>query len=133
MLAQSCLSGRVGSGGQLSAHTVVVALDRRVELALDRKVRVHWQRTGRLEVLKNDVWLGQKKLVAEEISNLLQVDLVELMVLERGLEAAQALEDRDDLALRVPESDGRVLAWLERLSCRLCSLAIYAWFFGKGR
>ena len=74
-------------------------------------------------MLENDVWLAQEELVPQQVSHLLNIDLVEVMLVERALEAAQALEDLEDLPLRIPDLDVRVLASSENggLGDLLCS------------
>ena len=77
-------------------------------------------------MLKNDVRLGKKKLVTKKVSDLLHVDLVKLVVLQRRLKASKSFEDLDDLALRVPERNSRVLTWLKSLGSGHSSFAINA-------
>lgn len=110
-------------GWRFSTDRVIVPLDSREELALDTSVGRQWDRLLSLQVLENDVWLAQEELVPQQVSHLLNIDLVEVMLVERALEAAQALEDLEDLPLRIPDLDVRVLASSENggLGDLLCS------------
>ena len=94
----------------LTADIFIVLLHSGVKLALDTNVR--GQRNGflGLEVLQDDIWLAYQQLVPEDVSDSIHVDLVELVVVKWRLEPAQALEDLQDLTLRVPMLDLRVLA-----------------------
>ena len=69
-------------------------------------------------MLEHHVWLPQKQFLLEQVPDFLYVDLVELVVVERRLEAAQAFEDLQDLALGVAQVDVGVLA----RPCRLLGL-----------
>ena len=62
-------------------------------------------------MFQDDVGLAQQKLISQETANSFSVNLVELVVVEGGLEATQTLEDLQYLTLRVPILDVRVLAW----------------------
>ena len=93
----------------LTADIVIVLLHSAVELALDANVGGQWDGLLSLEVLQNDIWLAYQQLVPEDVSDSLHVDLVELVVVEWRLESAQALEDLQNLPLRIPNLDIWVL------------------------
>ena len=80
------------------------------DLALDPDVRGEWQGSLGLQVLQDYVWLALHQLVAQDGLSFGKVDAVQLVVLERRLEAAKTLEDGKQLLGRVPNLDLRVLS-----------------------
>jgi len=87
----------------LSADRVVVSLDGGEESALDPSVRSQGDSLLSLQVLQDDIWLAKEELVLQQAPNLLNVDLVEVVLVERALEAPQSLENLQDFSLRVPD------------------------------
>ena len=65
-------------------------------------------------MLQDDIWLADHEIFSQDWSCLLEVDAVELMVVEGRLEAAKALEDREELLGRVAVLDSRVLSFEHR-------------------
>ena len=53
-------------------------------------------------MLQDDVWLAKKKFLSQDSSNLFDIDLIKLVVIEWGLEAAETFEDLQNLSLSVP-------------------------------
>ena len=73
-------------------------------------------------MLQHNVWLALHQLVAQDGLSFGHVDVVELVVLKRRLEAAKSLEDGEQLLGRVPNLDLFVLPSSERgeSSCWTC-------------
>ena len=78
---------------------LIVALDSRIKLSLDAGVRGERDRLLSLQVLEHDVRLGEQELVAKQPTNLLHIDLVKVVLVQRALESAQTFEDLEDFAL----------------------------------
>ena len=53
-------------------------------------------------MLQDDVWLAKKNFLSQDSSNLFDIDLIKLVVIEWGLEAAETFKDLQDLSLGVP-------------------------------
>lgn len=98
------------AGWCLATDRVVVSLDSGVERALDPGIRSQRDGLFGLKVLEHHIRLAQQKLVLEQAADSVDVDLIEVVLVEWTLESAQALEDLQNLALRVPDLDVRVLA-----------------------
>ena len=80
------------------------------DLALDPDVRGKRKGGLSLQVLQDYVWLALHQLVAQDGLSFGKVNAVQLVVLKRRLEAAETLEDGQQLLGRVPNLDLCVLA-----------------------
>lgn len=80
------------------------------DLALDSDVRGKREGSLSLQVLQDYVWLALHQLVAQDGLSFGKVNAVQLVVLERRLEAAKTLEDGKQLLGRVPNLDLCVLS-----------------------
>ena len=77
-------------------------------------------------MLEHDVRLGEQELVAKQPTNLLHIDLVKVVLVQRALEPTQTFENLEDFALGVPMLDVRVLLLLvrERERRLLCGVLV---------
>lgn len=99
-------------------NRVKLLLHSREDLALDS--HVGGQRKGclSLQVFQDNIRLALHQLVAQDRLRHAEVDVVQLMMLERGLEATESFEDGQKLSRGVPNLDLFVLPLGKRLqSC----------------
>lgn len=82
-----------------------MALHCRVQLALHLGVRHQRHRLFSLEVLQDHVRFPQEQLVAEQVTNLVKVNLVEGVVLQWRLESTKPFEDLKEFSLRISSRD----------------------------
>ena len=62
-------------------------------------------------MLQDNVWLAKKKFLSQDSSNLFDIDLIKLVVIEWGLEAAETFKDLQNLSLSVPVLYVWMLTW----------------------
>ena len=65
-------------------------------------------------MLQDNSWFRDHQVLFQDFACFLKVNTVELMVVERGLEAAKAFEDGKKLLGRVAVLDSRVLSFEHR-------------------